>query len=75
MAVDSLIFVSKRVSVVVAALLCLTAVQLIGAAASAAPASTTEVRVAVERKAVTPAEVGCGGCSPHPTLSPRGRGL
>ena len=49
MAVDSLIFVSKRVSVVAAALLCLTAVQLIGAAGSGSPASATEVRVVVVR--------------------------
>lgn len=46
--VDSLLFVSKRASAVVAALLCLTAAHLAGGA-SAPAASPTEVRVVIGR--------------------------
>ena len=49
MAVDILLFVSKRASLAAAALLCLTAAHLVGATAAAKPAlaSSSEVRVAI----------------------------
>ncbi len=48
-AVDSLLFVSKRASAITAALLCLIAAHLAGAAVAGSPASTTEVRVEIGR--------------------------
>ncbi len=47
MAVDLLLFVSKRVSAVAAALLCLVAVHLVSQVPAARTASATEVRVAI----------------------------
>ena len=51
MAVDAVLFVSKRASVVAAALLCLMAGRLLAATqtAATAAASPTEVRVAITR--------------------------
>ena len=49
MAVDVLLFVSKRAGAAAAALLCLTAAHLVKAASAAPVASPTEVRVAIGR--------------------------
>ena len=49
LAVDALLFVSKRVSAVAAALLCLAAAHLASQAAAAPAASPTEVRAPIGR--------------------------
>ena len=49
MAVDLLLFVSKRASAAAAALLCLTAAHLVQAARAAPDISPSEVRVAIGR--------------------------
>ncbi|WP_158918279.1 hypothetical protein [Caulobacter sp. S45] len=49
MAVAAMLFVSKRLTLVAAALLCLMAGRLLADVSSASAASPTEVRVAITR--------------------------